>query len=115
MNANRLSLFFKKVWRGPLTGCWHWTGALRTWSKEPWDGGYGAFWSGTKVVRAHVWLYRQLVGEIQAGQVLLHGCDNRKCVNVLYHIHPGTQTENVQDMIEKGRGRWSRSQAISAR
>ena len=109
---DRLSLFFSKVWRGPLTGCWHWTGALRTWSREPWDGGYGAFWNGAKVVRAHVWLYRQLVGEVPAGKVLLHGCDNRKCVNVMYHIYPGTQAENVQDMIEKGRSNGPRRLAV---
>lgn len=105
---SRLKLFLRKVWFGPLTGCWHWTGALRTWSKEPWDGGYGAFWDGEKVVRAHVWLYQRLIGEIPAGQVLLHDCDNRKCVNVASHIYPGTQKQNVQDMIKKGRASFFR-------
>jgi len=105
---DRLKLFMTKIWVGPLTGCWHWTGALRRWSREPWDGGYGAFWDGEKVVRAHVWLYKQLIGEIPAGQVLLHDCDNRKCVNVEAHIYPGTQKQNVQDMIEKKRAAFSR-------
>lgn len=104
----RLQLFYKHVWKGPLTGCWHWTGALRRWSKEPWDGGYGAFWDGSKVVRAHVWLYKQLIGAIPAGQVLLHSCDNRKCVNVFDHIKPGTQKQNVEDMIAKGRASFCR-------
>lgn len=76
--------------------------------QEFWDGGYGAFWDGEKVVRAHVWLYRQLIGEIPVGQVLFHDCDNRRCVNVVAHIYPGTQKQNVQDMIEKGRASFSR-------
>ena len=104
----RLRLFLAKVWVGPLTGCWHWTGAIRRWSREPWDGGYGAFWDGEKVVRAHVWLYRQLHGEVPAGQLLLHDCDNRRCVNVVDHIYPGTQKQNVEDMIAKGRASFSR-------
>jgi hypothetical protein len=108
IDAPRLKFFYNHVWKGPLTGCWHWTGALRRWSKEPWDGGYGAFWDGTKVVRAHVWLYRQLIGEIPAGKVLLHSCDNRKCVNVFDHITPGTQKQNVEDMIAKGRASFCR-------
>lgn len=106
--SKRLKLFMTKVWVGPLTGCWHWTGALRRWSREPWDGGYGAFWDGEKVVRAHVWFYRQLIGEVPDGQVLLHDCDNRACVNVAAHIYPGTQKQNVQDMIAKGRAAFSR-------
>jgi hypothetical protein len=108
MISERLKLFMRKVWFGPLTGCWYWTGAISRWKREPWDGGYGAFWDGDKVVRAHVWLYRRIVGEIPAGQVLLHGCDNRRCVNVLKHIRPGTQLENVKDMVAKGRHRHSR-------
>ena len=101
--GERIRLFFGKVWVGPLTGCWHWTGALRFWSREPWDGGYGAFWDGERMVRAHVWLYRQYFGEIPTGQVLRHGCDNRRCVNVFRHIKPGTQLQNVKDIIDAGR------------
>lgn len=102
---DRLRLFLSKIWVGPLTGCWHWTGALRRWSKEPWDGGYAAFWDGERVVRGHVWIYQQLVGEVPPGKVLLHSCDNRKCVNVIDHIKPGTQLENIEDMVRKGRAR----------
>lgn len=107
----RLGLFLDKIWIGPLTGCWYWTGAIRRWSREPWDGGYGAFWDGERVVRAHVWFYRQLVGEIPAGKVLLHECDNRRCVNVVRHIRPGTQRQNVADMLAKGRSIHQRRKA----
>lgn len=106
--SSRLKLFFAKVQVNHATGCWIWTAAVRRWSKEPWDGGYGAFWDGEKMVRAHVWLYRVYFGDLGAGQVLLHECDERRCVNVFQHIKPGTQLENVEDMIKKGRAKFSR-------
>ena len=33
---------------------------------------------------------------------ILHKCDNRACINPL-HLVPGTQLENMRDMIAKGR------------
>lgn len=32
-----------------------------------------------------------------------HHCDNHLCINI-FHIFPGTQKDNLQDMIRKGRG-----------
>ena len=91
--------FLSKVERDQY-GCWIWTAAVRTWSREPWDGGYGAFFVGGRVVRAHKWIYEKLVGPIPPGEVLLHSCDNRRCV-CIWHIQPGTQLQNVRDMLEK--------------
>jgi hypothetical protein len=86
------------------TGCWIWTAAVRTWKREPWDGGFGAFKLYGRVHRAHKVAFRIMFGcWPKRGMVLLHGCDNRRCVNVLEHVQPGTQLENVQDMIAKGR------------
>ena len=96
-----------KFGRISVTGATGATGAIRTWKKEPWDGGYGAFWLNGKVVRAHKAAYIEYVGPIPEGMVLLHECDNRRCVNYRDHIHPGTQLENVADMLLKGRGRGS--------
>ena len=104
--SRRLKLFFAKVQVDKATGCWKWTGAVRRWSREPWDGGYGAFWDGDRVVRAHVWLYRVYFGDLDAGQVLLHQCDERRCVNVFQHIRPGSQAENIVDMVMKGRAKF---------
>lgn len=49
---------------------------------------------------AHRIAYRQHYGELPP--LLRHTCDNRRCVNPL-HLVPGTQAENMQDMVERGR------------
>lgn len=104
--------FWSKVRVDRETGCWVWTAAIRTWKREPWDGGFGAFKIYGKVERAHKVAYRILFGVWPPrGLVLLHGCDNRRCVNVLSHIAPGTQAQNVADMIAKGRSIQQRRKA----
>lgn len=94
-----LRRFLSKVKRA-ASGCWEWTAAVRTWSREPWDGGYGAFKVDGRVVRAHKWFYERLVGPVPKSQVLLHVCDNRRCVNI-YHLYPDSQLQNVKDMLSK--------------
>lgn len=41
-------------------------------------------------------------GKIDADLKVLHKCDNVRCVNP-HHLFQGTQYDNIQDMIEKGR------------
>lgn len=104
--------FWSKVKVDLATGCWIWTASVRTWKREPWDGGFGAFFLYGKMERAHKVAYRILFGcWPPKGKVLRHGCDNRRCVNVLAHIQPGTQKQNVQDMIARGRSIQQRRKA----
>lgn len=37
------------------------------------------------------------------GGVVMHSCDNRLCINHA-HLSLGTQQQNMQDMVDKGRG-----------
>lgn len=73
-------------------GCWKWTG--------PTDRkGYGRW--GKKVASRHSWELAN--GPIPEGMWVLHHCDNPPCVNPA-HLYLGTNTENVQDRVARGRG-----------
>lgn len=86
--------FFKKV---NLTDiCWLWIGSLA-------PGGYGSFWDGDKLCRAHRWAFSYFKKqEIKPGNFICHKCDIPSCVNP-DHLFQGTNQENVQDSISKGR------------
>lgn len=81
------------------TGCWEWQMFLVK--------GYGEFCINYIIYQAHRISYEIHVGEIPDGLQVLHSCDNRSCVNP-NHLFLGTQQDNVDDMIAKGRGDWSR-------
>lgn len=51
---------------------------------------------------SHRWAYRHYVGVIPDGAMVLHRCDNRACVRP-DHLFLGSNQDNVNDMIAKGR------------
>jgi HNH endonuclease len=79
--------------------CWEWIRSLT-------HNGYGqAFDSKTqKNVRAHRFSYELFVGEIPHNHLVLHSCDNRKCVNP-NHLFLGLPKDNTKDMMDKNRHR----------
>lgn len=80
------------------TPCWHWVGSVS-------DSGYGTFQHPDgRTMRAHREAYKFCIGPIPKGHVLMHMCDNPVCVNPFHHA-TGTPSENMQDMVEKGRNR----------
>lgn len=77
--------------------CWNWIGYKN-------EHGYGLITTGHgKQVRAHRFLYEMYKGKIAKGLNVLHTCDTPNCVNP-DHLFLGTQKDNVDDMISKGRG-----------
>lgn len=79
------------------SGCHVWTGAKT-------DKGYGLIEVAGKTRRAHRVAYETFKGAIPAGLLILHRCDNPSCVNP-EHLRAGTQAENMQEMVAKGRQR----------
>lgn len=95
MTLEVIDRFLAKVQVQP-DGCWVWTAALR-------DGyPYGVFCFDGKTYRAHRFSYLLYRGEIPEGQHVCHSCDNPTCVNP-HHLFLGTQSDNIQDCLEKGR------------
>ena len=87
-----IARFLDKLCFG-MSECWLWRGSR--------DGlGYGHFSEG----RAHRVSWLLFKGPIPDGMKVLHKCDVRNCVNP-EHVFLGTQADNIQDMLKKGRQR----------
>lgn len=75
-------------------GCWEWRGAN--------SNGYGEIMRRRQRLRVHRVAYELWCGEIPAGMVIRHKCDNSRCVNPA-HLETGTQADNIDDLVVRGR------------
>lgn len=76
--------------------CWEWSGLLNI-------HGYGRFaLSASEQYIAHRYSWRLTNGAIPEGRVVMHSCDNRKCVRP-DHLSLGTQSDNLLDASRKRR------------
>lgn len=94
MELRLLRKFLDRTTKSP--NCWIWTGGL---SKS----GYGQLHApalGER--RAHRVSFILHRGAIPDGLLVLHKCDNPRCVNPA-HLFLGTPLDNIRDMIAKGR------------
>lgn len=89
--------FWEKVDRKGDNECWEWQAYTCP------STGYGKFGVGhPKVIGAHRYSYELHHGAIPPGMVIMHSCDNPKCVNP-NHLSAGTDADNLRDMVKKGR------------
>ena len=90
--------FWPKVQKPIGEGCWLWIGRVNRF-------GYGAFtWirNSGRVEGAHRVSWELHNGPVPYGVNVLHHCDVRNCVNPA-HLFLGTDSDNMRDMVEKGR------------
>lgn len=93
--------FFERV-RVMPSGCWEWQSTKNS-------GGYGialAMSPGDPSIplhmKAHRLSYLLHYGPPPDDKLVLHACDNPPCVNP-EHLYLGTQSDNMQDAIRRGR------------
>lgn len=94
-DRERIEQFFlSRIYYG-LDGCWYWIGFTTQ--------GYGSLRvKGRKFVKAHRFSFEYYKHPIPPGKLILHSCDNPRCVNP-DHLSIGTHLDNSTDKIKKGR------------
>jgi hypothetical protein len=92
---DRLTRRLKKEPRGLDTPCWEFQGAKDA-------DGYGKIRVGDEIERTHRVTFMLYHGPVESGLVVRHKCDNPPCCNP-GHLEIGTHTENMQDMVDRGR------------
>jgi hypothetical protein len=87
--------------------CWNWTGAPHC--ERPGLMPYGTFTDyvqrsdpDRRARSAHRVAYELAHGEIPEGMMVLHHCDNPRCVRP-DHLYAGTRRQNMDDVIARKR------------
>lgn len=94
MKPERLYQRFLSKVAPDANGCQIWQGQVST-------RGYGRFCG----IGAHRWILGYLRGEpLAATEFALHRCDTPLCVNP-HHLYVGDHQQNMQDMVDRRRGR----------
>ncbi len=94
--------FWEKVDRGAPDDCWEWKGQRNRqgYGIVALEGRVGKYQPRTMAHRASL----MLAGVRIAGKLVCHHCDNPPCVNPS-HLFVGTDQDNYDDSVRKGRRR----------
>lgn len=90
--------FWTKVDIQSKDKCWEWQAGRD-------QQGYGIFCAKRTLYRAH--RFSASFHHDIKNKVVCHACDNPSCVNP-DHLWVGTQADNMQDMLAKGRHGWNK-------
>jgi hypothetical protein len=74
--------------------CWQWIGAMQS-------SGYGNIKCFGKWKGAHRFSFELYHGPIPPGLMVLHSCDNKRCVNP-DHLSAGTNQQNMTEAADRG-------------
>lgn len=86
-----VSRFMRFVDKDGTSGCWIWTGAIFQ------RNGYGCFTINSQPLGAHRVSYDLFSGGVPEGLMVLHKCNNKRCVNP-EHLYAGTHEDNMNDL-----------------
>jgi hypothetical protein len=88
--------FWRFVFPRETSDCWEWQGTVMA-------NGYGTIGTENRKKKlAHRLSYEMHHGPIPSGMLVMHSCDNKRCVNPA-HLSIGSHKDNSQDMAKKGR------------
>lgn len=105
ITADRLIRFEQKTTPVPFCGCLFWVGGTN-------EHGYGVFWNGTRLEKAHRFALRASGVDVPSDADVCHSCDIPCCVNA-DHLFVGDAQSNVSDMWEKSRATVQRRRGLS--
>jgi hypothetical protein len=95
---DELPSLFERLGRFEVSaaGCWEWQGASA--------GKYGQIHILDRPVPVHRLMYELFVGRVPSHGIVCHRCDNPLCIRP-DHLFLGTQQDNLDDMVAKGRSK----------